>query len=67
MSDSNKVSPWKTLESGQVILQEFDGFGEGCEIATASDDSLRYGCVVDVETTGLDLSLIHISEPTRPY
>jgi DNA polymerase-3 subunit epsilon len=54
MSDSNKVSPWKTLESGQVILREFDGFGEGCEIVTASDDSLRYGCVVDVETTGLD-------------
>jgi len=51
---AEKISPWKTLKSDKVTLEKFKGFGEGCELAAASEEALRYGCVVDVETTGLD-------------
>ena len=52
-----------------------DTAGDGTPVASASPDGTEpragLGCswlaVSDIETTNVALSLIHISEPTRPY
>ena len=42
-----------------------EGYTPTAKFTASQQESLRLGSIV--ENAGIDLSLIHISEPTRPY
>ena len=48
-------------------LLAVDTSGPVCGVAILTEDGIRHECAVMNHKTHSVLSLIHISEPTRPY
>ena len=48
-------APWEAAGNGKIVAGEYNG------------EMAKVKAMVDTKSVSWDLSLIHISEPTRPY
>ena len=66
----SKSEPEMTFECGEPKKDVFDGVSVAitrCIDSSGPDSDGAYEFYYDYETIVFELSLIHISEPTRPY
>ena len=55
------------IKTHMMIGDEFNVFGEWFKIHFIENNGMAFGMASESGKTGKTLSLIHISEPTRPY